>query len=206
VSTLEVFAPDANGDVAPKAIIAGDKTELEGISAIAVDRNSNIYVLSTVCGFEPLPCFSKVTEYPPGSNGNIPPITVIVGDNTKLSGLGPFGLAVDTHGNIYVSIRSGFRSSIDAVFVYAAGSKGDVAPVAIIAGDKTELLHTLGLALDAEDNIYVVNAQIVVGVGVSSVTEYRAGSTGNVAPIAVIKGDQTMLFGPISVTIQPRAP
>jgi 6-phosphogluconolactonase (cycloisomerase 2 family) len=55
------------------------------------------------------------------------------------------------------------------------------------AGSYTDLTTPTGLALDAEDNIYVANS---IG---NSITVYAAGTTGNVAPIRTIAGSLTNL-------------
>ena len=72
------------------------------------------------------------------------------------------------------------------MFIYSAGSNGNVSPAATISGGKTGLDEPSGIALDSSHNIYLTNSS-------SSVTVYSARSTGNVSPTATIRGDKTGL-------------
>ena len=82
-----------------------------------------------------------------------------------------------------------------SITIYAAGSNGNVAPVATIAGDNTGLDNPSGIAVDSTGKIYVANR----GGGrtsASSITVYPASSNDNVKPIATIEGPNTGLEDP----------
>jgi hypothetical protein len=61
------------------------------------------------------------------------------------------GIAVDDHGWLYLAERN-FR-----IRVYAPGASGDAAPSRTIAGPKTRLSLSAGIALDRRGRLYVAN-------------------------------------------------
>jgi hypothetical protein len=131
---------------------------------------------------------------PVTANGNHNPGTnVIIGTNTGLQN--PAGIALDSASNIYVT-----NMGNSSVTVYAAGSAGNVAPIATISGTNTLLSNPFGIALDSSNNIYVANG---INTGTASVTVYAAGSNGNVAPTRTITGTLTGLADPSGVAVDP---
>ena len=102
----------------------------------------------------------SVSVYAPGANGNIAPIAIISGPKTQRKL--PQGIAVDSDGKIYVANDGNLEDSVvdtnrfddrprgdpaDAITVYAAGSIGNVAPIARINGPRTGLGHPMGIAV-----------------------------------------------------------
>src|SRR5260370_36718126 len=74
-----------------------------------------------------------------------------------------------------------FVANLSNVTAYPAGSKGDVAPIAVT----TDMVSPSGIATDATGRIYVTNGLT------NTVTVYAANANGNVPPIAVIGGSKT---------------
>lgn len=122
----------------------------------------------------------KVAVFRGNANGNVPPLQLISGSRTGLHSAQPVGIAVDGSNNIYVTSQTALRNSIS---VYAAGATGNVAPIRKIHGSKTRYRGGAGIALDANNNIYVAVSQHVL--------VYAAGADGNVAPIRDITGSNT---------------
>lgn len=180
-ASITVYSSGANGNVAPLQTISGSNTLLCGRSiGIAINSlNGEIYVANTPDGAG---CPASINVYAAGANGNVAPIGVIEGSKTKLDF--PFGVALDSTGNIYIS-DSGNR-----LYVYAAGSSGNVAPARTIKGSLTGLKQPKMLALDSSSNIYVANEQT------KSIAVYAAGANGNVAPMQLIKGSATKIRKP----------
>jgi 6-phosphogluconolactonase (cycloisomerase 2 family) len=88
------------------------------------------------------------------------------------------------------------------VTVYAGGANHNAKPIQQISGSYTQLDEPTGVAVDASGNIYVAN----FGGGSSgegTITVYAAGSTGNVAPTAVISGSYTELYEPVGIALDP---
>jgi len=99
-----------------------------------------------------------------------------------------FALIAEREGSVIVR---GFTSSGE----YAAGSTGNVSPIATISGSATGLGHPVGISLDADDNIYVADSGYLSGT--PSVEVFAAGSNGNVAPKTTIAGTKTKFQGAI---------
>lgn len=142
-----VFQHDSNGNVAPFATIGRNQFGGTG-RALAVDSSGKLYAIVGS------PSGGAVNVYLPGSSGYAAPIAVIDGAKTGLAG--PLGIAVDSNGNIYVvsggllydgSAVTPFGVTGPRVTVYAAGSNGNVAPIANIGGTLTGLKRPTGIAL-----------------------------------------------------------
>jgi sugar lactone lactonase YvrE len=190
LSEVEIFSP-LTGGLSPLATLHGDLTEISEAAGIALDANANIYLTNDASDS----LGDRVTVYPAGSSGNMPPSAVIVGSNTGLAF--PAGIAVDSSLNIYVA-----NPATDAVTIYAAGSNGNVAPTATISGPSTGLNTPTGITLDSNGLIYVTNQGGYEGDNLS-VTVYAADSTGNATPLTTIAGPVTQLARPRGIAVIP---
>lgn len=210
-----VYSAGATGNATPIATISGNNTGLDGPDGVAVDKAGKIYVMNSGN--------NSITVYGPGATGNATPTATIKGSNTGLDS--PEGMAVDKEGKIYITnlgpinistnkavlrpfgvavndaandiaaaaVANEFPNS--SVTVYRPGANGNASPIATIRGSNTGLAIPLGVALDKEGKIYVVNWLT------PSLTVYRPGATGNASPIATIVGSNTSMFNPSSVTV-----
>jgi hypothetical protein len=109
---------------------------------------------------------------------------------------------------------AGYSQSIT---IYPAGSSGDVAPIAVISGSRTDLQLPQGIAIDSDGKIYVANDgnledpapdadrydQRPRADPADSITVYAPGSSGDVAPIARINGPLTGLGHPMGIAVGP---
>jgi sugar lactone lactonase YvrE len=184
ISAVTVYPAGSGANVAPSATISGSSTDLNMPTGIALDGSGNIYVADSEGGES-----GAVTVYPPGSNGEVEPSSIIAGSNTDLN---PTAIAVDAGGKTYVA-------GGQEVTVYPAESYGNVTPSATITGSQTGLDHASAIALDASGNIYVANNS-ATALG-STVTVYPAGSNGNVAPSSTIAGSNTGLDEPQGIAV-----
>ncbi len=177
VSSVTVYAPGTTGNAKPIETIRGLKTGLSGPTGIAIDSvNGDIYVLSNRTNQYGN---GRLTIYPPGANGNIPPVAVIEGPSTGL--VLSNGLALDASGNVYVTNRYNY------ITFYLAGSTGNVTPTRTIEGELTHLDLPTQVALDSSLNIYIANFDG------KSVTVYAPGANGNVGPIQEIHGHRARI-------------
>jgi hypothetical protein len=88
-SRINVYAPGANGDVPPIAVIQGSHTGLDQPRSIAVGFGRRLYVGNA--GLHAQGPFT-VTVYPAGADGDVAPLTTLTGSAT---GLGfPEGIAL----------------------------------------------------------------------------------------------------------------
>ncbi len=200
--SVMVYPAGSNGNAAPSATIGGDSTGLATPYGITVDSTGNIYVADDGNIRDGGSIAPGVYVYPAGSHGNAAPITSISGTDTGLDT--PYGIAVDSSGNIYVADDGDETcDATESVYVYPAKTSGNVAPIATIGGSNTALCYPSGIALDSSGNIYVAD------IGATSVFVYPplGSSTGplNEAPIATISGSSTGLFDPIGIAVDSSA-
>src|SRR5277367_719815 len=184
---VTAYPAGGKGAVAPIAVT----TDMVSPSGIATDASGRIYVTNGLT--------NTVTVYAANANGNVPPIAVIGGSNTRLAN--PTAIALDAGGKIYVLNSAEFPKAATTLYsntaefptgnitVYPPLATGtgilNEAPVATIGGSKTLIDDPAGVAVDSDGNLYVANAQgnpfaAKKNVEKGSVTVYRAGSDGNV--------------------------
>jgi sugar lactone lactonase YvrE len=208
--SITVYPVGSNANVAPTATIgagaaADDETRLNCPDAIAVGPKGWMYVANELGGRDGN---GSVTAYSPGSNGNVAPPYWIAGDSTGDStGLNdPIGVALRGE-YIYVLNGTGGPDNAGSVTVYwpSFTGWGNIVPLWTISGTSTTTNNTgfnypSGLAMDSTGNIYVTNDGSVSGYA-DTVTVYKAGSYGNLAPMATISGSLTQLNMPSGIAI-----
>jgi hypothetical protein len=175
------FAPGASGDVAPSVEIAGSNTGLVQPNGLAVDAAGNLYVANCgQCGHG-IDGPASVEVFSPGANGNVAPARTISGSNTKLDGGGggpgggPGGIAVDAAGNVYVAADQ-------KIVEFGPAQNGNVAPLRVIAGKRTQLTAPYGIAV-SPNGIYVGTYA-----SPAAVLRFAPDASGNAAPRAVWSG------------------
>jgi hypothetical protein len=149
----------------------------------------------------------QVAVYSKTANGEDKPVRLIEGPKTNLSDV--HGLALDTRnkllyinswGNIsdYRVAGSG-RFEPPSIEVFHADANGDVAPLRVIQGPKTQLDWPGAMSIDAATgDLYVAN-----DVG-QSILVFHGADQGDVAPFRVIKGSKTHLSYPTGVFVDTK--
>lgn len=178
---IDVFAPGANGNVAPIRTISGSATQLGGPADVAVDAAGDVYSSN----FN----INTITEYAPGASGNVAPIRTIAGSLTNLGNNDDFSLTPD--GTLFVGNDSG----PSPIVVFGPGQTGNVAPLRQLSGSNTGLSSVDGVGADATGTAYVANT------GASEISVFAPGATGNVAPVRTIVGSNTGLSEPDDVKV-----
>lgn len=194
---INIYAPGSNGDVIPTRTISGPAAELHEPSGIALGEDGRIYITNSfwIGGDTYMPADGDVAIYPPGSNGNVPPMASIVGRRYVQSFphywiYRPAGLALDRGGDLYV-----LNPGNEGITKFRANSYGRTPPLSRIAGPMTALFNARGIALDSRGNIFVTDSEA------NAIVEYAANATGNAVPLSTISGPSTALSQPTGIAL-----
>jgi 6-phosphogluconolactonase (cycloisomerase 2 family) len=192
VDTMAVFPHDAEGNVAPMRALHTPHRAY----GVAVDEAAQELYLT----IEHPP---EVAVYHKMANGNDKPIRTISGEHTHLEDA--HGIAIDTkngwmfvsnHGATSGPWREGGWYDPPSITVYPLQSSGDVGPIRVISGSKTQLDWPAHLFVDPErGELYLAND------GGNSVLVFHETDEGNVAPARVIQGPKTDLRNPTSLFV-----
>jgi DNA-binding beta-propeller fold protein YncE len=157
---INVFRGDADGDATPVRVIEGPKTGLGHVVGLAVDPERNLLAVANT---------HEILIFDRTDNGNVPPRARIAGPKTGITDepwqmefyRGRIFLAASNHfhQNLYegVTLRPDAREVPDDPWlnpvlgflgVWNITDNGDVAPLAMIRGPFSGLLHPVGLALN----------------------------------------------------------
>lgn len=132
------------------------------------------------------------------ATGGTAPIRKIAGPATGL--FLPSQITFDSKGDYIVSDRcSSPKCSSDyggEILIFDARADGNVSPLRVLAGAKTQLSGPDRVTFDSVHNmIYAANLYT------STITGYPAGSSGNVPPRIFIHGSKTHLWNPNAIAI-----
>ena len=157
---INIFRWDADGDATPVRVIEGSNTGLGHVVGLAVDAENN---LLAVANSQDILIFNRA------DNGDVPPRARIAGPKTGITDepwqmefyRGRIFVAASNHlhQNLYegVTLRPDTREVPDDPWlnpilgflgVWNITDNGDVAPLAMIRGPFSGLLHPVGLALN----------------------------------------------------------
>jgi hypothetical protein len=204
IGSINWYAVGRYGNIAPDIVFSGANTGLYYPIGLALGSNQYVnylYVLNATGGSD---YAGSVTVYRTYSSGDPAPVQEIGGNSAgdQTGFYYPSSIALDSSNNIYVTNDGSAGGGSDSVTIYAAGSNGNVAPMATISGPLTQLNLPSGIAVDSSGNIYVANDGSDGG-GVDSITVFSPGSSGNVAPAFTISGALTGLSQPAGIALFP---
>jgi 6-phosphogluconolactonase (cycloisomerase 2 family) len=129
---VTIYDARATGNIKPTDTLAGPATGFNTPVGLALDPSGRLYVANSGTGA----ASSSIAIFASGAKGNVAPIDTIAGASTGLDQ--PSGVALDGANQIYV-VNGAFTSHLYSITVYGPGARGDVAPVATIAGNNTGL-------------------------------------------------------------------
>ena len=170
---VQVYSVHAQRGSQPLYSLSGNTAFPNGVAALAVDAQKNLYVAT----------FSGTVEvFPPGASGDVAPARTISCAIPPMNPTYPGQMAFDERGDLYV-----VGSSVQSIVVVPASANGCIAATRTITGPDTQLTAPAGIGID-RGRIWVANLDGVV-------TSYKATATGDAKPVADISGDNTMLQG-----------
>lgn len=184
---VEGFEPTDNGAITPSPIITGASTLLSAPLGLFFDSQKRLWIADAQSGNQG-GIFMYRTPSQDASGAN--PDNVIQGSNAALSF--PQDVFLDGTGNIYVA-NLGTNTQAGFISIFAAGSSGNVPPLRVISGPNTTLVSPVGVAVDANGNIYVIDSTQ------NAVIVFPPNESGNIFPSKVIKGSNTLLFDPTAI-------
>lgn len=183
LNSISVFAPGANGNVAPIRVISGASTLISSPESIALDAAGNLYVANQE-SIVPAGVENTILVFSPTATGNATPTRVIsIGGLASEMGV-PYGVAVDSAGDIFATLNGGNENL--GIVEYGPGASGIATPIRTIAQDSTGLLGRAygGIAIDASGNIYVATSDF--SSGTPAIVTYAPSASGNATPTSVI--------------------
>jgi 6-phosphogluconolactonase (cycloisomerase 2 family) len=195
---MVVFSHDAGGNIAPKRLL---NTPHRAYS-IAVDEvREELYMT--------IENPAEIVVYRKTAQGDEAPLRRIAGPRTRLEA--PHGIAIDEKNQLLFVNHWGQAADFQnpgtgrfndpGINVYPLNASGDVAPLRVIEGNRTQLNWPGNMALDRESgDLYVANDMghsVLVFTGMAFVR-------GNVPPTRVIKGDRTALSYPTGVAVDAK--
>jgi len=191
-----VFSHDSKGDAAPIRIL---KTPHRNFASGIDEEKNELFV---TIQYPP-----KVVVYRKDASANEMPLRVLEGPHTLLHDT--HGLALDLKRRLMIVGSWGNSSDPNvagsgkvyppSIAVYPLDANGDVAPLRLIQGPKTQLDWPGGMSLDVESgDLFVAN-----DVG-GSILVFKETDQGDVAPSRVIKGPKTGMNHPAGISIDPK--
>ena len=190
-----VYRKDAADEEKPLRVVEGPHTLLHDTHGLALDRKRKLMIVGSwgnssdpnVAGsgkFYP----PSIAVYPLDGNGDVAPLRVIQGPQTRLDWAGGMALDVES-GDLFVANDVG-----GSILVFKETDQGDVAPARVIQGPKTGLNHPIGISIDAKNReVWVAN------MGNASASAFPLSAEGDVAPLRTIRsaplGRQSVKFG-----------
>jgi hypothetical protein len=172
--TITTYSAGSMGNVEPSntIVIGKDYTPV----SIAAGSSNTLYLANwgiSKCNSNSTECYETdlgaIDIYSDSTSGATSPIASISGPDTGLSL--PSAITVSSSGNIYVmnggqplcNICGCIANGVGSITVYSPGSRGDARPIETIAGPNTGLSGPYGIALDSNDNVYVLASGELIG-------------------------------------------
>lgn len=195
-----VFRGGANGEEAPIRVIQGPKTQLEGPDRLEVDWvNNEIYV----------PEYGNaILVYSRTANGDVAPLRKIQGKQTQLKSVR--SLSVDTIRNLLVAgtqARGPKGEQYGVLLTYDRKGDGDIAPLRVIEGEKTEIVRITQTAI-YEPKGWILAAQAGTHEALHPddgfIGVWHVNDSGDVAPRWKLTGPKSTLIKPRGVALNPK--
>lgn len=176
-----MFDEEADGDVAPTKVLAGDQTGLTGPVSVALDSTGRLYV---ACDHPERAVNVYAADWYDSVSGDIAPVARLNGDSTGLTS--PVGVALDSSDNVY-TVNS------DSIVMHTqAQMNGDNAPTKTITGPETGLFRSRSITIDQTTGELYVTRFDPDGVSDDSeILVFAADAIDDASPTTVVGRNQT---------------
>lgn len=178
---IEVFAPNANGNVAPVRTITGPTTTMSAVLSMA-SSSTQIAVADAT---------QYALFFDPQASGDVAPQRSL----KTAAGLA-VQIALGAGGDLWVA---DWNFSTSSAVHWASGAQGTATPLGTLAGASTKITAIGGVAVDADGNVWVANADPAG----AAILEFAPDSAGDVPPSRTISGASTTLSGDASQAPMP---
>jgi DNA-binding beta-propeller fold protein YncE len=170
---IVIFKKNAKDEDSPVRVIQGSKTQLADPHGIAIDSKAGLIFVTN---------WGSVNVRPELGDPNLKPV--------KFGGVERTMWPV-TRDN---TVPGSGKVLPPSITVYSKDASGNVAPLRVITGPKTQMNWPSAIAVDPEHGeMFVANDTA------DTVTVYKTDASGDAAPIRVIKGTNTMVKNPTGV-------
>jgi DNA-binding beta-propeller fold protein YncE len=191
-----VFSREAKGNTPPKRKL---KTPHRNFASAFDEEKGEVFI---TIQYPP-----KVVVYRKEASGDEKPLRVLEGPRTGLSDA--HGMAIDVKKKLLFVSNWGNASDHKvpgtgkfyppSISVYPLDADGDVAPLRVIQGPKTQLNWAGGMAVDPDTgSVYIAN-----DLG-HAVLVFKGTDNGDVPPTRIIKGPKTGILNPTGVAIDSK--
>ena len=176
-ATIAVFAPSANGDVAPIRTI--DSSACFRPGGIAVTASGTLFANCWGPTNPGHPNIGQIVSFAPGASGNATPVSDITTNYKEAGGiaLSPLGLVFVDGGTIR-----------NIVLGYEQTANGSPPPSVLLDGTEISNSTPIGDAVDASGVLYVLSLYP------AEILEYGSTANGSTPPIFIISGSNTGLL------------
>jgi hypothetical protein len=165
-NAIEIYAPNPTSSSKPIYEIGGSSTLLEGPQYAVFDPHKRLYVSN----YDAATGAAQVTVYQTYAIGNVLPLSQITGAATQLTEPGGIAYLPATAGFVVANTDPKNTAAPDQLLLFGSSATGAASP-AVISGSNTLLDVPTGVAVDANNNIYVADR------GNGSVTVYALPSS-----------------------------
>ncbi len=188
-SIVTVYAPGANGDVAPVRTFTVPAVDSKDI---AIDSERRLlYITQSRSAGEP----GEIDVFSADATGDAVPVHIISGPHTALENIN--GIGLDRFGSLYVAIAVTPTSPNGSILQFAPNADGDASPLRSIQSADTKLHSPFDVAVDLSGDIYVLNGGIP-----GSILVFAANAHGDALPIQTIEGPDTGLSTGGSIAVR----
>jgi sugar lactone lactonase YvrE len=173
----------------PAVTLSATSGSLNGPAAIAFDRNGNLWVANNTGN-----TVAEFTASQFATSGSPAPILKLSAASGSLDG--PFGLAFDTQGNLWVTNRNA-NTVVEFGGTQLAAS-GSPTPIVTLSASGGSLAGPTGVAFDASGNLWVAND---IGRSVVEFGATQLRTSGAPTPVVTLGGLEPS--GPIGLAFDP---